>query len=254
MLSQNDYTFSLADSEVNPGRQVPVAFTINGPDGAPVTAYDEAHGKQLHLIAVRHDFRGFQHVHPVLGVAGVWSIDLDLDPDRWRLFADFAATGAEPVTLAADLSVTGTVSPHAPPPESRTSEIDGYTVGLAGDLVPGTHASLTLNVSRGGREDVDLQPYLGAYGHLVALRADDLAYLHVHPDGAPGDGITPAGPNIVFHAAAPSAGTYHLYLDFRHGGVVRTAWFTVTAADDPTASADALTPVVGEAGSAGASR
>ena len=45
----------------------------------------------------------------------------------------------------------------------------------------------------------DLQPYLAAYGHLVALRQGDLAYLHVHPDGEPGDGRTKAGPDIVFH-------------------------------------------------------
>jgi hypothetical protein len=33
----------------------------------------------------------------------------------------------------------------------------------------------------------------------------------------------------VFHTTAPSAGTYRLYLDFQHGGVVRTAEFTVVA-------------------------
>ena len=76
----------------------------------------------------------------------------------------------------------------------------------------------------------DLQPYLGAYGHLVALRQGDLAYLHVHPEGTPGDGVTPAGPAVEFVAEVPSAGTYRLFLDFQHGGVVRTAEFTVTTA------------------------
>ena len=38
----------------------------------------------------------------------------------------------------------------------------------------------------------DLQPYLGAYGHLVALRDGDLAYLHVHP-GEHGDGRARVG-------------------------------------------------------------
>ena len=75
----------------------------------------------------------------------------------------------------------------------------------------------------------DLQPYLGAYGHLVALRAGDLAYLHVHPDGVPGDGVTAPGPDVTFWATAPSAGAYRLFLDFQHNGVVRTAEFTVQA-------------------------
>ena len=81
-------------------------------------------------------------------------------------------------------------------------------------------------MSRGGTPVTDLQPYLAAYGHLVALRQGDLAYLHVHPDGAPGDGRTEPGPAIVFHTTAPSDGTYRLFLDFKHGGVVRTAEFT----------------------------
>jgi hypothetical protein len=75
----------------------------------------------------------------------------------------------------------------------------------------------------------DLQPYLGAYGHLVALRDGDLAYLHVHPDGAPGDGRTAAGPQVTFYAEVPSSGSYRLYLDFQHAGTVRTAEFTAVA-------------------------
>jgi hypothetical protein len=63
---------------------------------------------------------------------------------------------------------------------------------------------------------------------LVALRAGDLAYLHVHPEGTPGDGVTKPGPGVVFYAEVPSSDRYHLYLDFKHEGVVRTAAFTLT--------------------------
>ena len=93
--------------------------------------------------------------------------------------------------------------------------------------MPGRASPVTLTVSKDGQPVTDLQPYLAAYGHLVALREGDLAYLHVHPDGAPGDGVTPAGPQIEFVAEVPSAGSYRLFLDFQHDGVVRTAEFTV---------------------------
>ena len=63
--------------------------------------------------------------------------------------------------------------------------MDGYTVTLDGDLTAGADAKLTLSVSRDGKPVTDLQPYLAAYGHLVALRDGDLAYLHVHPEGRP---------------------------------------------------------------------
>ena len=229
MVSQDGYTLRLADDRAAPGPDVPIAFSIVGPDGHAVTDYDVEHEKQLHLIAVRRDFSGFQHVHPKLDADGVWTTDLDLTPGAWRVFADFKATGAEALTLGTDLAVAGDYRPERPTAQIRTAKVDGYTVTLAGDLTAGSDARLTLSVSRFGRPVTDLEPYLGAYGHLVALREGDLAYLHVHPDGTPGDGETEPGPDVVFYAAVPSPGGYRLYLDFQHDGVVRTASFAVTA-------------------------
>jgi hypothetical protein len=71
----------------------------------------------------------------------------------------------------------------------------------------------------------------------VALRAADLGYLHVHPDGHPGDGVTTPGPGITFYVTTPSAGDYRLFVDFQHDGVVRTAEFTLTAGQSSGAAA-----------------
>ena len=238
MVSQNGYTFTLAEQQARPGREVGVSFTIDDPTGKPVTEYDVEHEKRLHLIAVRRDFTGFQHVHPELGSDGVWSTELDLTSGQWRLFADFKAADADALTLGTDLAVDGDYRPEPPADETRTADVDGYTVTLEGDLTAGKDAKLTLDVSRDGKPVTDLQPYLGAYGHLVALRAGDLAYLHVHPDGTPDDGKTKPGPEVVFYAAVPSTGTYHLYLDFKHDGVVRTAAFTVDSGKSAPAEAE----------------
>ena len=227
MVSEAGYSFRLTDARAGSGRGVPVSFTIEGPDGRPVTAYDVDHGKQLHLIAVRRDFDGFQHVHPTLAQDGTWSTELDLTPGAWRLFADFNPTGGVGLTLGTDLSVAGDYQPRPEAAQVRTARVDGYTVTLDGRLEPGADATLTLTVARNGRPVTDLQPYLGAYGHLVALREGDLAYLHVHPDGAPGDGTTEPGPEVEFEAAVPSSGDYRLFLDFRHDGVVHTAAFAL---------------------------
>ena len=218
MVSQDGYTIRLGDDAAAPGQDVPLSFTIDGPDGHPVTAYDVEHEKQLHLIAVRRDFTGFQHVHPELDADGVWTTDLDLTPGEWRVFADFKPTGAEALTLGTDLAVSGDYRPEPPATERRTDLVDGYTVTLEGDLTAGTDAELTLEVVKDGRR-VTTEPYLGASGHLVALREGDLAYLHVHPE---------AGSELLFYAAVPSEGRYRLFLDFQHEGVVRTAEFALT--------------------------
>ncbi|MCW2795067.1 hypothetical protein [Nocardioides sp.] len=222
--SEDGYTLALEDGRLPAGRQ-PVAFTITGPDGHPVTAYDEQHEKDLHLIVVGRDLHGFQHVHPVLDAAGRWSTVVDLTPGAWRVIADFTPTGGDPLVLGSDLLVPGRSTPAGLGPDRRTATVGRYDVSLGGDLVAGQESELTLTVRKDGAPVTDLDPYLGAYGHLVALRAGDLAYLHVHPDGGPGD-VAP-GPAIVFHAEVPSNGAYRLFLDFRHDDVVRTAAFTV---------------------------
>ncbi|MCV2488128.1 hypothetical protein OF117_02020 [Geodermatophilus sp. YIM 151500] len=227
MTTQDGFTFALADRRPQAGDATPLAFRVLGPDGVPVTAYEESHDERLHLIAVRRDLTGYQHVHPDLAADGTWTVPLALTAGDWRLYADFVPTGHDGLTLGADLAVAGEYAPRPVPAPSRTAEVDGYTVTLDGDLTAGRQTELVLTVSRDGAPVTDLEPYLGAYGHLVVLRDGDLAYLHVHPAGHPGDGRTPPGPEVRFATTAPSAGTYRLFLDFRHGSVVRTAEFTV---------------------------
>jgi hypothetical protein len=234
--SRGGYTLTPTDPTLTPGTTEDFTFQIIGPDGAPVTAFDVEHDKRMHLILVRRDTTGYQHLHPEMDAAGTWTVPLAVPAaGSYRAFADFAPAGGEPTTLGVDVAAPGDFAP-ATHSESRTAQVDGYTVGLTGDLVAGRASAVTLTVARDGVPVTDLQPYLGAYGHLVALREGDLEYLHVHP--VEDEHVAPApGPHVGFAATAPSAGTYRLFLDFWHGDAVHTAAFTVqatgTAADAP---------------------
>ncbi|MFG1646811.1 hypothetical protein ACGFMK_41595 [Amycolatopsis sp. NPDC049252] len=213
--SEDGYTLTPASTTLTPGAATRFTFRITGPGGAPVTAFDVEHEKRLHFIVVRRDTAGYRHLHPDLGADGTWSVPLTVaDAGSYRAFADFKPTGGNPLTLGVDLQAPGMFRP-VEHPESRVADVDGYRVRLDGDLVPGRSSRLVATVTKDGRQ-VTTQPYLGATGHLVALRGGDLAYLHVHP----------AGPGLTFLAEVPSAGSYRLFLDFRHGDVVRTAEFT----------------------------
>jgi hypothetical protein len=235
--TEDGYTLELTRSRFDAGRQVPLQFRITDATGAAVTRYVDNHEKQLHLIVVRRDMAGFQHVHPTMDAAGTWSVPVDLNAGDYRVFADFIPAGGEDLTLGADVQVAGRYDPQPLPAPSTRAIVDGFTVKLTGSPKANEPSMLSFSVSRDGKPVTDLQPYLGAYGHLVALRAADLAYLHVHPMGEPGEGITPSGPEIVFHTTVPSGGEYRLFLNFKHENVVRTAEFTLSVDGGPQSSA-----------------
>jgi hypothetical protein len=238
-VAQDGYRLVPTSSNLPMAVGAPFTFQILGPAGNPVTAYTATHDRELHLIVARRDLTGFQHLHPTMAPDGTWSVPLTIvSAGSYRIFADFQPAGrAEPLTLGVDAAAAGNFEPAPLPVVSRMTTVDGYVVELDGDLVSGASSKLTLRVSRGGAPVTDLEPYLAAYGHLVALRNGDLAYLHVHPDGAPGDGHTPAGPAITFYAQVPSAGAYRLFLDFQHAGRVHTAAFTAIATAGTTVPA-----------------
>jgi hypothetical protein len=206
-----------------------LSFTITSADGEAVTGFETEHDKKLHLIVVRSDGNLFRHVHPTMADDGVWSIPWTWDKaGSYRVFTDFVpeATG-ENVTLSRSVDVAGRFSPEPATSASATDTTGGYTAALTGDLSASGDSMLTVTITKDGEPVTDLEPYLGAYGHLVALREGDLAYLHVHPEGdepAPG---AESGPDIAFMTEAPTPGRYLLYLDFKVDGDVHTARFVL---------------------------
>ncbi|HEU5363238.1 MAG TPA: hypothetical protein VFU56_07825 [Gaiellaceae bacterium] len=216
-VSENGLTLDLARTTARPGARLGLAFRILGDDGRAVREFDLEHTKRMHLIVVRRDLTGFQHLHPTLRADGTWTTPLRLpQAGTYRVFADFSVDGT-PTTLADDLQVDGPVRSRELPAPARAAETDGFRVRLTdGAVRAGEESGLTFDVTRDGKR-VALQDYLGAKGHLVALRAGDLAFLHVHPDAS----------SLRFEATFPNAGSYRLFLQFQVAGRVHTAAFTL---------------------------
>ncbi len=179
--------------------------------------------RELHLVVVRRDTALYEHVHPRRGKDGTWSVDLALpEPGVYRAYADFQIGGTKRA-LATDLFVAGDFRPNPLPEPEPVDGVDGYSVGLSSSqaLQAGQARTLTFSIRRGESRVDDVQPYLGARGHLVALREGDLGYLHVHPvEGVEGNAV-------AFEATFPTAGRYRLFFQFKTEGRVRTVAYTV---------------------------
>ena len=217
-VAENGLRLVVDDPELRRGRTQTVRFRVVEDSGETVRDFDVEHTKRMHVIVARRDLSGFQHLHPVQAADGAWSLELKLDdPGSYRLFADFSHE-EEKTTLATDLRVDGFADLKPLPAPAATATSDGgYDVRLdAGHSEPGEETDLRFAISRNGRPVVP-EEYLGAGGHLVALREGDMAFLHVHPtdDHA-----------AAFAATFPTEGSYRLFLQFQHEGRVQTVAFT----------------------------
>lgn len=221
-VAEARYALAPEATSLPQGRATELRFRILGPDGAAVTDFGVEHERRMHLILVRRDLTGYQHLHPTRDAAGRWTVRLRLpEGGVYRAYAGFT-TGGSAMTLATDLFAGGAFRPVPLPGPSRVDTTDGYRTELSvTGAVAGEAADLVYRLDRDGRRLDGVEPYLGADGHLVALREGDLAFLHVHPEESDAAGT------IRFGAALPSAGRYRLFLQFKHEGRVRTVAHTL---------------------------
>jgi hypothetical protein len=228
--SADGLTLELTTTQLSPGERSRLHFQIVGENGRAVRDFEVEHEKRLHLIIAREDLTGFQHLHPRMAADGSWSTPVTIpEPGDYRVFADFKHDGKNQ-TLARDLAVTGTAQPEPlPAPATTAVTDDGYRVELsAAKSRAGQPTELGFDVKRDG-EQVAVAGYLGAKGHLVALRSTDLAYLHTHPSEGEGHGEETAGGHgdaVMFETEFPSEGRYRLFFQFKYDGRVHTAAFT----------------------------
>ena len=215
-VTDDRFSLKLATATATPGERTNLVFRIRDERGVTVRDFDVEHTKRMHLIVVRRDLTDFQHVHPVQGADGSWTVPLTLhNAGSYRVFADFAVDGA-PHTLADDIQADGRFVAQRLPAPTAVASTDGFDVRLVeGATRAGKESALQFEVTRDGQR-VRVQDYLGAKGHLVALRQGDLAFLHVHPDAE----------TLTFESTFPSAGRYRLFLQFKVDGHVHTAAFT----------------------------
>jgi len=242
------------------GQPVALSYTPQTADGAPIAALDTMHEKLSHLIIVSRDLSFFEHVHAEQRAAGgAFTMPYTFAAGGpYVLFADYTPTEANTQLFRHEVAVGGETAPARPLGPATTESTDrGLTVTLGipeGGLKTGAHLSVSFRVRDAKGDVADLQPYLGAGGHVVVIPESTQGFLHVHPEEAMGGGhaeTAPAaggtaahahegaghgaaapvyGPELRFMTTFPAAGRYKLWLQVRRAGQLHTFPFVLDVA------------------------
>ena len=213
-LSATDvgYRLQMAEPTGKPGDDQFVEFLISGPDGNPVPGYTEIDGALMHLVAVRRDLTGFQHIFPEQGEGASWWAVLNLTPGPWRLVAEFQPTAlGRTIVLGTDLTISGNYRPQPLPSASDQVEVDGFVAAMSRPPSTNPNSQMVITITSDGRPATDLASHHGSLGHAVILRPADLGYLHPHADPVAG---SYRGPDISFTGGVPEPGTYRIFVEF----------------------------------------
>ncbi|HET7218900.1 MAG TPA: heavy metal-binding domain-containing protein [Vicinamibacterales bacterium] len=206
-------------------------LAVRDPDSNEiVTAFHQVHERPFHLFVISRDLERFAHLHPAAAADGSFDLRDELDPGVYIFLADFVPAGGTSQLVHRAVVTPGYSGPlFAPPPEIPPLASEQVASGLrirldAVRLTPRRASQLVFTIADAvsGQPVVDLEPYLGAAGHLLVVNADLTAAIHGHPEGA----IT-RGPSVTFDPMLPAPGRYKLWLQVQRRGTVITAPFVI---------------------------
>ncbi len=223
----------------------PTTLTLHVRDartGEPVTDLVRTHQVWMHMIVTRADLGTFAHLHPEptgrdgeLAVTAVFPT-----AGRYALHSEFRRQGQMADVLDTHEVVVGGDAPRpvpVPAADVRAYAGDGVRVTLDGRARLGETSDFVLRFegASAGRPVDDLQPYLGAAGHVVVMRADGSTFEHRHAETFDGQGRpvfalpgTTFGPDLDLHVRFDRPGAYRLWAQSRLvDGTVVTAPFVV---------------------------
>ena len=223
--------FLFSPPNIPPNGRLGIEIRVRDPkSGAAIKQFQIIHEKPIHLFVVSEDLEYFAHEHPELNSDGVFRhVTVLPKPGTYKLLADFMPEGGTPQLI------------------SRLVTTAGYTHGLAASI---TKPAADLAPKHGANLDVELvldppqpmpgkktmmffklkpaaglEPYIGAWGHMLAASNDLIDTIHTHPiyvtEPVPGE------KQVQFNLFFPREAIYRVWVQFQREGKVNTVDFTI---------------------------
>jgi hypothetical protein len=231
-----EYRMDVATTPARGGGISRLRITLRDPEtDHPVTSLATIHERLLHLFIIDRSLQFFRHVHPDAIGDGAFDLREPLPPGEYVVIADFLPQGAVSQMVQRAIvtpGYRGLLFP-APPDLSADTATERTTNGVrvqldARNLKAGREAVLrfTLSDAMTGAPVNELEPFLGAPGHMLIVSADLTEVDHVHPEE-----LTARGPSLTFQPLLPAGGFYKLWVQFQRRGTVATVPFVIPVAE-----------------------
>jgi hypothetical protein len=214
------------------GRSVRLRFCAPDRSGEPVRDFEYVHEQPIHLLAASADLAEFDHIHPELAEDDCYQVVHTFPHGGiYHLWADYSLPGEAPCVDEFAIRVDGPQRASIPLEESGLTAKSGpLSVKLEPQkaLRAGTDIPMLLRLEG---DLSKLQPYLGAWAHVVAISKDLNTFSHIHPvESAAVHTHTDPGPpprEIHIQTNFPVKGTYKLWAQFQYSGAVITVPFVL---------------------------
>jgi hypothetical protein len=229
ILEPVEYPVELTFTPVSIPANEPLTIDIRAFDpatGKAVQNYEIVHEKPIHFFVISSDLEYFAHEHPVMMQGGFFRHHTTLPkPGVYKLFADFYPLNGTPQLVSKIISTQG-----------FRKSIDETFAHPARDLAPKESTNLKAFLSLDPVDpipakktllfiDLDpaegLEPYLGAWAHMLIESHDLLDTIHSHPSVADG------GSKMQFDIFFPREAIYRIWIQFQRLGKVNTVAFTL---------------------------
>ncbi|MET0211747.1 MAG: heavy metal-binding domain-containing protein [Vicinamibacterales bacterium] len=212
-----------------------LTLAVSDPDtGTPVSRFIDIHERQLHLFVISKVLTLFEHIHPERRDDGTFAMEHSVPAGEYMLIADFLPAEGTSQVVQRAIVTPGYAGPiFVPAPTLAVSPVEQSTSGLRirlehEPLRPRRESMLRFVVTDAdsGLPATDLEPYLGATGHLLIVSSDLSTAVHGHPEG-----VRTTGPAVTFGPVFPAPGVYKMWVQFQRRGQVITAPFIVRVSE-----------------------
>ncbi|MBM6617716.1 hypothetical protein [Bacillus suaedaesalsae] len=196
-----------------------ISIQLKDKQGQPLNELDVNHEKLLHLIVVDEHLEQYYHLHPEKTGEGSFEMNKALGEGSYKAFVDIKPTNAGYHVEPIEFTVGEAESEHGhnslKPDTVFNKTVEGIETNLeVSSFKAGEDITLTFSF----KDNVELQPYLGAMGHVVILDETAANFIHVHPV---------SDSETKFQTNFQEPGIYKLWAEFQIDEKVHTYPFVI---------------------------